>query len=283
MEQINNALEKICTKLEKQHNSNEKEWGTSTGYTDIDYITEGLHKGDLILIASTISMGNTELALNILTNVAKLNIPVAIFSLEMTKEQYISKMLCVETEVSECKLKFADFNNDEWLKIELLEKQIYIDDTLLITINEVREKATKLKQEKDIGLILIDSFELIQESFNRNEKQIAELSNTLKQLAEELNVPIIVTSKLSNKLQDHRPTLKDLKETRSLGQVADVIMFVHREDFYTEGKKNNIAEVIVTKNKYGRCTTIELLAKDECSKFIEVKKEINQKIWEEKD
>jgi len=293
MEQINNTLETLFTKLERQHKSKKKEWGISTGFTDIDYITEGLHKGDLIVIASRPTMGKSTLALNIATNVANKNIPVAIFSLETTKEQYIIKMLCAETEVSECKLKFVNFNNDEWLKIkqaqqQLLEKEIYIEDMPTISVREIIAKCRSLKIEKNIELVVIDYLQLIRDDTmcKNREQQLAEIMFSLKKLAQELNIPIIVTSQLPRKLEkrkDKRPRFTDLSSEGTIFIDTDVMMFVYREDFYREGKKNNIAEVIIARNRYGRCTTIELLAKDECSKFVEVEKEINQKVWKEKE
>ena len=229
-------------------------------------------------------MGKTAFALNIATNAAtKSDIPVLLFSLEMSKEQLVNRVLCSEAMVDSNKLKTGKIEENDWVKIvealgPLSEAEMYIDDTAGISITEIRAKARKLKLEKNIGLIIIDYLQLIQGSGNRRngsrEQEISEISRSLKILAKELDIPVIALSQLSRAAEqrsDHRPMLSDLRESGSIEQDADIVMFLYRDDYYNEeSESKNIAEVIIAKNRSGSVGTAEMLWMSNYTKFANI-------------
>ena len=208
-----------------------------------------------------------------------------IFSLEMSKEQMANRILCSEAMVDSNKVRTGKIDDDEWTKLaeasgELSEAQIFIDDTPGISIMEIRAKCRKLKLEKDIGLVVIDYLQLVQGSGKRGssrEQEIAEISRSLKILAKEINVPVIALSQLSRAPEqrpDHRPMLSDLRESGSIEQDADIVMFLYRDDYYNEdSEKKNIAEVILAKHRSGSTGTVELLWLGNYTKFANKYKE----------
>ena len=269
---IKDILVETFTELEQLYNQKQRVTGVPTGFTDLDFRTAGLHNSDLILVAARPAMGKSAFALNIATNAAvKAHIPVVIFSLEMSKEQMTSRILCSEAMVDSNKVRTGKIDDEEWAKLatasgELSEANIYIDDTPGISIMEIRAKCRKMKLEKNIGLVVIDYLQLVQGSGKRGssrEQEIAEISRSLKILAKEINVPVIALSQLSRAPEqrpDHRPMLSDLRESGSIEQDADIVMFLYRDDYYNENsEKKNIAEVILEKHRSGSKGTVELL------------------------
>ena len=283
---IKDVLVESFTKLEELYNRKQHITGVPSGFTDLDYRTAGFHGSELILIAARPAMGKTAFALNIATNAAvKSKVPVAVFSLEMSKEQLVNRILCSESMVDSNKVRTGKLEEDDWTKLAgsigpLSEANIYIDDTPGISITEIRAKCRKLKLEKDIGLVVIDYLQLIQGSNNRRngsrEQEISEISRSLKILAKELDVPVIALSQLSRAAEqrpDHRPMLSDLRESGAIEQDADIVMFLYRDDYYNQdSEKKDIAEVIIAKHRGGSTGTVELLWLGSYTKFVNLMK-----------
>lgn len=282
---IKDILVDTFTQLEQLYNKKESITGVPTGFVDLDYRTSGLHNSDLILVAARPAMGKSAFALNIATNAAvRAKVPVAIFSLEMSKEQMTNRILCSEAMVDSAKVRTGKIDDDEWAKLaatsgELSEAGIYIDDTPGISIMEIRAKCRKMKLEKNIGLVVIDYLQLVQGSNKKGgsrEQEIAEISRSLKILAKEIDVPVIALSQLSRAPEqriDHRPMLSDLRESGSIEQDADIVMFLYRDDYYNEDtEKKNIAEVIIAKHRSGATGTVELLWLANYTKFANIER-----------
>ena len=284
---IKDVLIETFANLEKLYNQKEHITGVPTGFIDLDYKTAGLHGSELVLVAARPSMGKTAFALNIAANAAiRAKIPVAIFSLEMSKDQLVTRMLSSETGIDSNKLKTGKMEEDDWIKLSeglgpLSESEIYIDDTPGISITEIRNKCRKLKLEKNIGLVIVDYLQLVSGSNIRKngsrEQEISEISRSLKIIAKELNVPVIALSQLSRapeqRRDDHRPMLSDLRESGAIEQDADIVMFLYRDDYYNqESEKRNIAEVILAKHRSGSTGTIELAWFGSCTKFANIDK-----------
>ena len=271
------------TQLEQLYNQKEMITGVPTGFADLDYRTSGLHNSDLILVAARPAMGKSAFALNIATHAAvRGKVPVAIFSLEMSKEQMANRILCSEAMVDSAKVRTGKIDDEEWGKLaaasgELSEAGIYIDDTPGISVMEIRAKCRKMKLEKNIGLVVIDYLQLVQGSNRKGgsrEQEIAEISRSLKILAKEINVPVIALSQLSRAPEqrvDHRPMLSDLRESGSIEQDADIVMFLYRDEYYNEDTdKKSIAEVIIAKHRAGATGTVELLWLGNYTKFANI-------------
>ena len=282
---IKDVLVEIFNQLEELYNRKQHITGVPTGFSELDYKTAGFHGSDLILIAARPAMGKSAFALNIATNAAtKANVPVAIFSLEMSKEQMVNRMLCSEAMVDSNKVRTGKLEEDDWIKLAetigpLSEAEIYIDDTPGISVMEIRAKCRKLKLEKNIGMVVIDYLQLVQASskrFGSREQEISEISRSLKILAKELNVPVIALSQLSRAVEqrpDHRPMLSDLRESGAIEQDADIVMFLYRDDYYNEeSEKKDIAEVIIAKHRAGSTGTVELLWLGSYTKFVNLEK-----------
>ena len=282
---IKDILIDTFTELEQLYNQKQHITGIPTGFVDLDYKTAGLHKSDLILIAARPAMGKTAFALNIASHVAsKANTPVIIFSLEMSKQQMVSRILSMDSMVDSNKIRTGKLDESDWPKIvgamgTLSDAPIYIDDTPGVTINEIRAKCRKLKLEKNIGLVVIDYIQLVQGTGKRGanrEQEIAEISRSLKILAKEIEAPVIALSQLSRAPEqrpDHRPMLSDLRESGSIEQDADIVMFLYRDDYYNqESEKKNIAEVILAKHRAGTTGTVELLWLGNYTKFVNIDK-----------
>ena len=279
---IKDVLIESFTKLEELYNQKSKITGVPPGFVDLDDKTAGLHGSDLILIAARPAMGKTAFALNIAAHAAiRENVPVAIFNLEMSKEQLVNRILCMEAMVDSNKVMTGKLDEDDWSKLAgvvgpISDAGIYIDDTPGISIMEIRTKCRKLKMEKNIGLIVIDYIQLIQGSNNRKngsrEQEIAEISRSLKILAKELNVPVIALSQLSRAVEqrpDHRPMLSDLRESGSIEQDADIVMFLYRDDYYNpDTEEKDISEVIIAKHRAGSTGTVKLLWMGNYTKFV---------------
>ena len=282
---IKDVLVESFTKLEELYNRKQHITGVPTGFVELDYKTAGLHGSELILVAARPAMGKTAFALNIATNAAlRGNAPVAIFSLEMSKDQLVNRILCSEAMVDSNKVRTGKLEEDDWVKLAgaigpLSESEIYIDDTPGISVMEIRTKCRKLKMEKNIGLVVIDYLQLVQGSNKRQasrEQEISEISRSLKILAKEINVPVIALPQLSRAVEqrpDHRPMLSDLRESGAIEQDADIVMFLYRDDYYNkESEKKDIAEVIIAKQRGGQTGTVELLWMGNYTKFVNLEK-----------
>lgn len=277
---IRDILVDSFTELEQLYNQKQHITGVASGFIDLDNKTAGFHNSDLVLIAARPAMGKTAFALNIASYAAvSANTPVVVFSLEMSKEQCANRILCSQAMVDSEKVAKGDISDEDWSKLaiasgELSESAgIFIDDSAGINIAEIRAKCRKLKLEKNIGLVVIDYLQLIQGSGNTKsrEQEIAEISRSLKILAKEINVPVIALSQLSRAPEarpDHRPMLQDLRESGSIEQDADIVMFLYRDDYYNpETEAKNIAEVIIAKHRAGPTGTVELLWMPSYTKF----------------
>ncbi len=255
--------------------------GISTGFKDLDSLTSGLQPSDLVLVAARPSMGKTAFTLNMASYIGLHNLgTVAFFSLEMSKEQLMQRMLCSEGGIDAQRLRTGQLEDEEWTRLvetanRLNSAPIYIDDTAGITVMEMRSKARRLKAEHGLSVIFIDYLQLMQGRASKNsdnrQQEISEISRSLKALARELNVPVIALSQLSRSVESRqvkRPMLSDLRESGSLEQDADIVMFLYREDYYdkdTEAK--NITEVIIAKHRNGPVDTIKLFFQKEFTKF----------------
>ena len=276
---IKEILVTTFDQIEEMFQNKNKISGLETGFVDLDAKISGLNKSDLLIVAARPAMGKSAFVLNIATFVAlHLKVPTMVFSLEMSKEQMVNRILCSESEVDSMKVKNADLNSDEWLKLgeasgKLSEMPLYIDDTPGLSSAELRAKCRKAKLEKNIGLVIIDYLQLM-ESKNKSssrQQEISEISRSLKILAKELSVPVIALSQLSRATEsrtDHRPMLSDLRESGAIEQDADIVMFLHREDYYNaDTDKKNVAEVIIAKNRSGSTGTVELAWLGQYTKF----------------
>jgi replicative DNA helicase len=254
--------------------------GVETGFADFDHKTAGLQRSDLILIAARPSMGKTAFALNVAQRAAMRDgVPTAIFSLEMSKEQLVNRLLCSEAMIDAQKLRTGQLNQDDWIKIAsaagpLSQAPIYIDDTPGISVAEVRSKCRKLKLEKGLGLIVIDYLQLMSGGNRRMEsrqQEISDISRSLKAIAREIDAPLMALSQLSRACEtraDHRPMLSDLRESGAIEQDADVVAFLYRDEYYNpETEKKNMAEVIISKQRNGPTGTVELVWLGEYTKF----------------
>ncbi|MBS5858218.1 MAG: replicative DNA helicase [Clostridia bacterium] len=282
---IKDILVDSFTQLEELYNRKQHITGVPTGFTELDYKTAGFHGSDLILIAARPAMGKSAFALNIATNAAvRANVPVVIFSLEMSKEQMVNRILCSEAMVDSNKVRTGKLEEDDWTKLAgsigpLSEAEIFIDDTPGISVTEIRAKCRKLKLEKNIGMVVIDYLQLVQGSNKRNgsrEQEISEISRSLKILAKEIGVPVIALSQLSRAVEqrpDHRPMLSDLRESGAIEQDADIVMFLYRDDYYNQdSEKKDIAEVIIAKHRGGSTGTVELLWLGSYTKFVNLER-----------
>ena len=282
---IKDILVDSFTQLEELYNRKQHITGVPSGFIGLDYKTAGFHGSDLILIAARPAMGKSAFALNIATNAAvRANVPVVMFSLEMSKEQLVNRILCSEAMVDSNKVRTGKLEEEDWTKLAgsigpLSEAEIYIDDTPGITVTEIRAKCRKLKLEKNIGMVVIDYLQLVQGSNRRNgsrEQEISEISRSLKILAKELDVPVIALSQLSRAVEqrpDHRPMLSDLRESGAIEQDADIVMFLYRDDYYNkESEKKDIAEVIIAKQRGGQTGTVELLWMGQYTKFVNLER-----------
>ena len=253
--------------------------GIASGFTDLDYKTSGFQPSDLILIAARPSMGKTAFVLNIADYICfRQNKSVALFSLEMSKEQLVTRLLSMESRVNSQAIRNGTLNDRDWDSIVesvsvIGKSNLIIDDTPGISIGELRSKCRKYKLEHDIQIVIVDYLQLMTAS-GRNESKVQEISDIsrgLKSLARELKVPVIALSQLSRaveKRDDHRPMLSDLRESGAIEQDADVVMFLYREDYYNKDtEKSNIAEVIIAKQRNGPVGTIELVWMPDYTKF----------------
>ena len=280
-ESITPILQRSFDRIRRALDNPEGISGVSTRFSDFDKLTSGLQKSDLILLAARPSMGKTALALNMAMNAALEDNIVAIFSLEMSKEQLGHRLLSSYSGINSQKLSTGNFDTEDFNELVetlnyLTGTKLFIDDTAGITILELRSKVRKIKNEHGLDLIVIDYLQLMQGAarkgadYNR-QQEISEISRSLKALARELKVPILALSQLSRSVElraDKRPMLSNLRESGSLEQDADIVMFLYREEYYDKETENsNIAELVIAKNRNGPTTSINLQFDKECMRF----------------
>ena len=259
--------------------------GIPTGFIDLDYRTAGMQPSDLILVAARPSMGKTALVLNIAQHVAfKQRVTVAIFSLEMSKEQLVNRLFSLESKVDSQHIRTGNLSDSEWEKLIesagiIGRSQLIIDDTPGISISELRSKCRKYKLEHDLKLVIIDYLQLMSGSSGRNDsrqQEISDISRSLKALARELSVPVIALSQLSRAVEqrpDHRPMLSDLRESGAIEQDADVVMFIYRDDYYNKDTElKGVAEIIIAKQRNGPIGTVNLAWLPDYTKFANIQK-----------
>ncbi len=277
---VMNAMDKI----EKASKNKGSVTGIPTGFTDLDYRTAGMQPSDLVLIAARPSMGKTAFVLNIAQYVAfKKNLSVAIFSLEMSKEQLVNRMFSLESSVDAQKLRTGQLNDQEWERLiesagVIGRSRLIIDDTPGISISELRSKCRKFKLEHNLSMIIIDYLQLMSGGGRTDSRQqeISDISRSLKSIARELGVPVLALSQLSRAVEqrpDHRPMLSDLRESGAIEQDADVVMFIYRDDYYhPDTDKKGVSEIIIAKQRNGPIGTVELAWLPEYTKFANLER-----------
>ncbi|MDY4920398.1 MAG: replicative DNA helicase [Phascolarctobacterium sp.] len=286
---ISDVLMNSVQNIEKLLNNKGGLTGIPTGFNDLDKLTSGLHPSDFIILAARPSMGKTALALNLVQNVALRAHKrvggeprsVAFFSLEMSKEQLVNRMLCAEANIDSQRLRVGEMNDKDWdslwVACDIMSKaKIYIDDTAGITVMDMRSRARRLKAEHGLDLIVVDYLQLMQGSGKRNtsgdrQQEVSEISRSLKALARELDVPVLALSQLSRGVearQVKRPMLSDLRESGSLEQDADIVAFLYREDYYNPETENKHTELIIAKHRNGPVDTVNLFFHKQFTKFV---------------
>ncbi|WP_029451730.1 replicative DNA helicase [Clostridium algidicarnis] len=277
-ESISSVLERGFLEIERLFNNKGDITGVPTGFPELDSKTSGFQSGDMVLVAARPSMGKTTFALNIAQYASlRANKSVVIFSLEMSKEQLGYKLLCAEANVDMLKLRTGNLEDQDWENIArasgpLAASKIYIDDTPGITVMEMRSKCRRIKIEHGIDMIIVDYLQLMSGTGSENRQQeVSEISRSIKALAKEMKCPIIALSQLSRapeQRSDHRPMLSDLRESGSIEQDADIVMFLYRDEYYNkETEEKNIAECIISKQRNGPVGTVKLAWLGQYSKF----------------
>lgn len=286
---IRQVVINVMKKIDAASKTRGRVTGLETGFMDLDYKTSGLQPSDLILVAARPSMGKTAFVLNLAQHMAfKKDHAVAIFSLEMSKEQLVNRMLSLESHVDAQKIRTGRLNDEEWMNLvegsaNIANSKLIIDDTPGITLAALRSKCRKLKMEHDIQIVIIDYLQLMSGGGGRGsdsrQQEISDISRGLKALARELNVPVIALSQLSRAVEqrpDHRPMLSDLRESGAIEQDADVVMFLFREGYYNRDlseAEQRVAEVIIAKQRNGPIGTVNLLWIPELTKFTDMDRE----------
>ncbi|MCW5935385.1 MAG: replicative DNA helicase [Fimbriimonadia bacterium] len=297
---VDQLLLSVLDRIEEMQQSGRSVLGTATHFRDMDRITSGLQKAELIILAARPSMGKTALALSIGENVAlRGQETVAVFSLEMSQESLVQRMICSQAGVSAQRMRLGMLKQNDWERLQsacerLFKAPIYIDDTSDVSVMEIRGKCRRLRAEKGLGLIIIDYLQLMRSSSRRNEnrnQEIAEIARALKSLAREFEVPVVALSQLSRAVErrdDKRPVLSDLRESGSIEAEADLVMFIHRpayynkelyEDYHEENQpvgvdKTEIAEIIVAKQRNGPTGTIQLGFQPEYTRFVTIERHV---------
>ncbi|WP_214808522.1 replicative DNA helicase [Exiguobacterium sp. s102] len=280
---ISDVLTSAYATIDKLHKQSGETTGIPTGFRDLDQVTAGFQRNDLIIVAARPSVGKTAFALNISQNVAtRADENVAIFSLEMGAEQLVMRMLCAEGNVDAQRLRTGQLEDEDWGKLSLAmsslsQAGIYIDDTPGIRVNDIRAKCRRLKQEHGLGMIMIDYLQLIQgngRSSDNRQQEVSEISRSLKSLARELEVPVIALSQLSRGVesrQDKRPMMSDIRESGAIEQDADIVAFLYRDDYYNkETEDANTIEIIIAKQRNGPTGTVKLAFRKEFNKFVDL-------------
>ncbi|MEB3187379.1 MAG: replicative DNA helicase [bacterium] len=285
---IKDILKDTFQTIEERYENQSPVMGHETGYYDLDQMMSGVHPSDLVVLAARPAMGKTSFALNLALNVAKLNqLPVLVFSLEMSKEQLAQRLICSEARIDQSRIRTGFLSESDWPKLTealgaLEQAPIYIDDTPAITVMEVRGKARRLKalERKELGLIVIDYLQLMSAgrgSDGNRVQEISMISRNLKALARELQVPIVALSQLSRAVEsrtDKRPMLSDLRESGAIEQDADIVMFIYRDEYYNpDSLDKNIAEVIIAKHRNGPVGIVKLFFEKTFTRFENLSQE----------
>ncbi len=281
---IKDVVLSVINKIEASAKHKGTVTGISTGFYDLDYKTSGLQPSDLILIAARPSMGKTAFVLNLAQYIAVRNkVPTAIFSLEMSKDQLVNRILSMESKGDSQSMRTGNLSGADWEKLVesagiISEAPLMIDDTPGISIADLRSKCRKFKLEQGLGLVIIDYLQLMSGGRHSESRQqeISEISRSLKALAREINAPVIALSQLSRACEtrpDHRPMLSDLRESGAIEQDADVVMFIYRDDYYNKDTdKKGISEIIIAKQRNGPIGTVELVWLPDYTKFANKEK-----------
>ena len=281
---IKDVVLNVLDKIEMASKTKGNVTGIPTGFIDLDYKTAGFQPSDLILVAARPSMGKTALVLNIAQHMAfREDVTVAVFSLEISKEQLVNRLLSLESRVDSQSIRTGNLTDEDWSKLiegagVIGKSHLIIDDTPGISVTELRSKCRKFKMEHNLGIIIIDYLQLMTGSKHSESRQqeISDISRSLKAVARELNVPVVALSQLSRAVEqrpDHRPMLSDLRESGAIEQDADVVMFIYRDDYYNKDTaKPNVAEIIIAKQRNGAIGTIELAWLPQYTKFANMKK-----------
>ena len=278
---LHDVLIETFNRLEQLYANKGKLVGVPTGFPDLDRMTAGLQRSDLIIVAARPSMGKTMLCLNLARHVAvHEKVPVAVFSLEMSREQLAMRLLSAESDLPAHRLRTGELDGEMWGQLSsalghLSEAPIYIDDTPGLSALELRAKARQLRVRHKIGLVIVDYMQLMQGRRSENRQQeISDISRSLKALARELDVPVVALSQLSRAVEsrtDKRPMLSDLRESGAIEQDADIVAFLYREDYYSKDAENpDVTELIVSKQRNGPTGTIQLLFKKDVGKFLSI-------------
>lgn len=282
--EIKDVLLEVFNQLEERAMNKGSLTGITTGYEDLDRMTAGLQRSDLILLAARPSMGKTALALNIAINAVKTGVSIALFSLEMSKEQYVQRIISMESMVESSKLRSGNLDDEDWNRLlsvmsVISNYKIHVDDTASITLFEMMSKCRRLKIEKGLDMIIVDYLQLMSGSGKNDNRQqeISNISRGLKAMARELNCPVVALSQLSRAPElrtDHRPIMSDLRESGAIEQDADVVMMLYRDEYYNkeESEKKGITEVIITKQRNGPVGTVELAWISQYTKFGNIQK-----------
>ena len=280
---IEDIAKNVLYRIEAASRTREVVTGIPTGFIDLDYKTSGLQPSDLVLIAARPSMGKTAFVLNMVQHIAmKKELPCMIFSLEMSSEQLVQRMIAMETGIDSQKLRTGNLNDNDWDPlirgiVDVSDSKIIIDDTPGISVRELRSKCRKVKLEKGLSIVIIDYLQLMTGSSKRSEnrqQEISEISRSLKALAREIKAPVVALSQLSRACEtrpDHRPMLSDLRESGAIEQDADIVMFLYRDDYYHKDTEHpNEAEVIIAKQRNGPIGTVNLMWKPETTRFVNI-------------
>ena len=274
-------IDTVYKETEELFNRKAPVTGLETGFVDLDKMTAGLHPSDLIIVAARPGLGKTSLCLNIAEHLAlRKHKSIGIFSLEMSKEQLVKRFLCSEARIDQQRINTGFLSKEDWIRLSqisgaLSETKIFIDDTASITITELRSKSRRLSLEHGLDLIIVDYLQLMAGSAQRYEnrtQEISQISRGLKGIAKELNVPLIAVSQLSRAVEsrrgDHRPQLSDLRESGSIEQDADIVLFIYREDTINPTEENNgLAELIISKQRNGPTGSVQLAFSRQFTKF----------------
>jgi len=288
---IKTTLEETFDRIEALSKSQGGLRGVPTGFPELDNILSGLQKSDLIILAARPSMGKSAFAFNIATHVARTTkLPVGIFSLEMSKEQLVDRLICAEAGINSWKLRTGNLADEDFPKIGhamgvLSEAPFFIDDSPSSNVMEMRAKARRLQTEYGLGLMIVDYLQLMESRYKRESnrvQEISEISRSLKSLARELNIPVLCCSQLSRAVEQRPgriPQLADLRESGSIEQDADVVMFIYREEYYQrDTQKKNIAEILIKKHRNGPTGSIELYFNPEQMKFSNLEKKREREV-----
>ncbi|MBQ9485278.1 MAG: replicative DNA helicase [Clostridia bacterium] len=296
---ISSVLPEVMTTLDELSKDSSKFHGIKTGYRELDYILNGFHGSDLMILAARPAMGKTSLAMNLVENIALSGKSCAVFSLEMSKEQLVQRMLCAVAGVSMSTAMKGKMQHADWLKIAkakemLANTRIFIDESSIVTPEEILSKCRRIKRKHGLDFVMIDYIQLMDSKSKRKDdnrqQQVSDISRNLKIMAKELNVPVLALSQLSRAVESEkrRPQLSDLRESGAIEQDADIVMFIHRPDLGAKEKdleggkiRPNVAEIIIAKHRNGSTGLVKLYFKSECTKFVNLNEDTGEP--EEKD